>query len=69
MSVFRTVTGGGLSEYHRNGAKIIEIDGEKAKFRDIKVKDLGAYGRRKFENLLIIENNMKERRAVKLVYK
>ena len=69
MSLFRTITGDGLKDYHRNGSKFIEIDGEKAIFRGMKVNSLGTYGRRKFENLIVIESNMKERVPVKLVYK
>ena len=52
-------------EWVQDGFTFMEIDVEKAKYRGIKVGDLGRFGRRKFENLLIITNAKKN---LKILY-
>ena len=63
--LFQTLGDKGIEEV-RNG--IIIIDTKKAEYRGIKVKDLGGYGRRKFENLIIMENAQKTKKPSKIIY-
>ena len=44
----------------RKGIKEIHVDTDEAEFRGHKVKSLGSWGRRKFENFLLLANNTKE---------
>ena len=54
-----------MREWEQDGFTFMEIDVEKAKYRGVKVGDLGRLGRRKFENLLIINNAKKN---LKILY-
>lgn len=52
-------------EWMQDGFTYMEIDVNKAKYRGIKVENLGKLGRRKFENLLIMANAKKN---LKILY-
>jgi len=67
--LFKTLGKDGVEVHYRQGAKVIEIDTKKAEYKGYKVRDLGGYGRRKFENLIVIEANTKEKIPVKVIYK
>ncbi len=40
-----------------DGFKVFEVDTKKSTYFGISWKDLGAYGRKKFENLVILKNS------------
>lgn len=41
----------------RDGVLVFEVDTTKATYRGMSWKSLGRYGRRKFENLLVLQNS------------
>lgn len=45
-----------MRKYSCKGQIVYAVDTEKSSFRGITVKNLGGYGRRKFENLIYLEN-------------
>jgi hypothetical protein len=67
--LFKTLGSDGLEVHYRQGNKVIEVDTHKAEFRGMPVHALGPYGKRKFENLVVIESNIHERIPVKFLYK
>ena len=46
-------------EWMQDGFTYVEVDVGKARYKGIKVRNLGKLGRHKFENLLIIDNAKK----------
>lgn len=42
--------------HYRQGFKIIEVDTEKTSYRGIPWKQLGNFGKRKLENLLVLKD-------------
>jgi hypothetical protein len=67
--MFKTLGKQGIRTRHSQGKQIVEIDPAKAQFRGMKVKDLGAFGRRKFENLVFIEHSHNRKMPTLLSYK
>jgi hypothetical protein len=57
----------GVTVHYRRDAKVLEIDTKVARYRDSTVHDLGAFGRRKFENVVFAEY-ADERIALKFIY-
>lgn len=55
----------GMTAHWRQGCGVIDVDVHKATFKGYKLWQLGAWGRRKFENVLFL-NNPRER--VKFIY-
>ena len=55
-----------IAERERYGFKVVEIDTKKATYQGMKWQSMGSYGRRKFENLLVL-NNVGSR--LKIIYK
>lgn len=53
------------AQYWHHGYTAFEVDIEKSRWFGTPVKDLGAYGRRRFENWIILERP-KER--IKVIY-
>jgi hypothetical protein len=53
------------NERMRDGFKVVEIDIKKATYQGRPWKSLGDFGKRKFENLVFL-NNVKER--IKIIY-
>ena len=52
----RAVGSEGIRIVRRQGKKIIEVDERIATYWGHRINTLGAYGRRKFENMLFLEN-------------
>lgn len=46
----------GVTKHKRDGRLVLEVDTDKVIFKNLHWKELGSFGKRKFENLLIIEN-------------
>ena len=57
----------GVSTYHREGKRVLEIDTSKAIYQEKDWKDCSEYQKRKYENLVFIENS-KDRVQLKFVY-
>lgn len=68
VKMFKTISKDGINITRRDNTKIIEIDPDKARYRDMRVSSLGAFGRRKFENLVFLANT-EERLPIKICYK
>ena len=56
-----------FKEYNVGGKKVIEVDTKTSTFSGQRLKDTGAFGRKKFENLLFLEHAVKD--GAKIVYK
>lgn len=56
----------GVTEQFHNGVLVLEVDTKKAMFKGFSWESLGSFGRRKMENLLVIENS--KRGVVKVQY-
>ncbi len=46
----------GVNEFRRDGFRVLEVDISKAEFKGLKWTDLGAFGKRKFENLIVLRD-------------
>lgn len=43
-----------IAEYKNYGKRVVEIDTNKAHYKGIPWKDLGGFGKQKFENLIVM---------------
>lgn len=69
MNHFRTLGDEGIRTYQKNEDTIHhEIDGDKATFRGKAVRTLGTEGRRKFENLVLLNHANKRKKQI-FIYK
>lgn len=50
----------------RENVKVLVVDVKKAEFHGTKIKDLGTFAKRKFENMLFLSHSMRNR--VNIVY-
>jgi len=49
----------------KNGYRIVEVDTKKANYRGISWRNLGGFGKRKFENLIVMLDTSEQ---VKIIY-
>jgi len=57
----------GVKAYRATGGtKILLVNEKLAKFHDTKIKDLGSFARRKFDNLLFLTHSQRNR--VRIIY-
>lgn len=59
-----------ITTHFRQGCRVLDVDTDKVTFKDHKWKDLGSWGKQKYENHLFLEHMQKEpKRLVKVIYK
>lgn len=63
--MFRTMKLVAQSEHQRDNYKEIVVDMTKSSYRGTPLNQCGEFGRRKFENMVVIENSP---RRVKVIY-
>jgi hypothetical protein len=54
--------------HYRQGAKVLVVDTKKSHYHGLKWRDLGAWGKRKFENVLVLKNADEQRLPIKVRY-
>lgn len=54
-----------ITEHSRQGFRVLEVDTKNVSFRGYPWQSLNAFGKRKFENLIILENT---KRITKIIY-
>ena len=57
--------------HYRQGVRVVEIDTAKAEYKGLMWKDLGSYGKKKFENLLFLQhskNTEEQRLPLRFLY-
>lgn len=58
----------GVTEHLRSEYRVLEVDTSKVEFKGLKWRDLGSWGKQKFENLIFLEATMKDKTPVKVLY-
>lgn len=51
----------GTTIHYRNGFKVVEVDTKKATFKGMSWRDLGSFGKKKFENVVFLKNARNEK--------
>ena len=61
----------GVQSSYRGGFRILEVDCDVATYQGVPWKTLGDFGKRKYENLLVIVSNMDihSKAGAKVIYK
>ena len=54
----------GVTEHYRQGYKVMEVDTSKAEYKHIPWRELGSFGKRKFENILFLQNTMQNPKII-----
>lgn len=57
-----------ITEKEKEKARYLILDTNKTIFRHLKWRDLGSWGRRKCENLIVMQHMNKDRKYVKVIY-
>lgn len=58
-----------ITIHHRRGYKVVEVDTKKAEFKGLKWRELGGFGKKKFDNYLFLTNlKNKGTERTKIIY-